>query len=93
MKRVKPEVRRLCSHLLDIGGERAVVLLNEDLALCEVLVDISRVASYKKLRIKYGEERECHTKSASLWLSNKTKYKIATGLACQMMVFGGVIHG
>jgi len=65
--------------LLDIGGERVVVLLNEDLALCEVLVDIGRVASYKKLRIKYGEERECHTNSASLSLSNKTKYKIATG--------------
>ena len=78
IKRVKPEVRKLCEHLLSIGSER-VVIPYEELGLCEALVDTGEVASYKKLKIKNGEERECHSNSASLWLTNKTKYKIATG--------------
>jgi hypothetical protein len=78
VKRVKPEVRRLCSHLLRSGGERVVVPF-EDVEFCEILVDIGKVISYKKLQTKHGEERECHRNSASLWLSNKTKYNIATG--------------
>jgi hypothetical protein len=55
------------------------VPLDEDMGLCEALIDIGKVIPYKKLRTKSGEERECHRNTASLWLSNKTKYRIATG--------------
>jgi hypothetical protein len=64
--------------LLDIGGKRVVVPF-EDTELCEVLVDIGKVISYKKLQTKHGEERECHKNSASLWLRNQKKYRLATG--------------
>jgi len=79
IRRVKPEVRSLCSHLLGIGGDRVVVPLNEDMGFCKALVDIGKVTPYKKLHTKNGEERECHRNTASLWLNNKTKYRIATG--------------
>jgi hypothetical protein len=78
IKRVKPEVRRLCSHLLGIGGDR-VVVFHDDLELCEPFVAQGKVLSYKKLRITGGEERECHRNCAALWLRNPGKYKIGTG--------------
>jgi hypothetical protein len=79
IKRVRPDVRRLCSHLLGMGGDRVAVPLNEDRGFCEALMNVGKVTSYKKLRTKNGEERECHKNSATLWLSNSTKYRIATG--------------
>jgi hypothetical protein len=78
IKRVKPEVRKLSSYLLSVGGERVVIPYAE-LELCEILTDTGRVVSYRKLQIKKGEARECHSNSATLWLANKAKYKIATG--------------
>jgi hypothetical protein len=78
IKRVKPEVRKLCAHLLNMGGERVVIPFVE-LGLCELLIDSGKVFSYKKLQIKKGEVRECHSNSATLWLASRTKYKIATG--------------
>jgi hypothetical protein len=79
IKRARCDVQRLCSHLLDISGERVAVPLNEDAGFCEALVRVGKVTSYKKLRTKNGEERECHKNSALLWLRNPTKYKITTG--------------
>jgi len=79
IKRVKPEVRKLCSYLLGIGGEKVAVLINEDLGFYKALVDIGKIIPFKRLRIQGGEERECHSNSASLWLRNQKKYKLVTG--------------
>jgi hypothetical protein len=79
IKRVKPEVRKLCTHLLHIGGERVVLPFNEPTMFFETLINVGQVTSYKKLSIKNGEERECHRNSAQLWVNNKRKYNIVTG--------------
>jgi hypothetical protein len=79
VKRVKPEAHKLCSRLLGIGGEKAVVLFNEDFGFCEALIELGQITQIKKLHIKKGEDRECHSNSASLWLSDKKKYKLVTG--------------
>ena len=57
IQRVKPEVRKLCLHLLELGGEK-VVIPYADLWLCEILIDSGKVLSYRKLQIKKAEEQE-----------------------------------
>lgn len=79
VKHVKPEICRLSSHLLEMGGEKVVVWLNENPGLYDALIRAGHFCKYKKLYIRKGEERACHSNSATLWLRNKKKYKLVTG--------------
>jgi len=79
IKYVKPEVRKLCVHLLDIGGKRVAIPINDDPGFFEALVEIGQVTTFKKLQIKKSVDGECHSNSASLWSQNRKKYTLVTG--------------
>ncbi len=81
IKYVKPEVRKLCVHLLSIGGNKVAIPINDASGFFEALIEIGLVTTFKKLQIKKGVDGECHSNSAVLWSQNKKKYTLITGFS------------